>query len=129
MLQVELEHLLENHAHRLFFHDQTLQSLLQRLPNTDVVLLLRFVPDIGTIRRRRRYRTWSRISRTIREVPLSTLWRKERCPLQRATPSEARICIMPTNSGAQRTEGWHSGWTPSRPSSTACVSCRRCVEK
>src|SRR6266545_1132841 len=44
VLQIKLEHLLEDDRHWFFFFDnQPLQSLLERARNADVVLLLRLV--------------------------------------------------------------------------------------
>ena len=50
MLQVELKHLFQYHAHRLLFFDhEALQPLLERAPNAYVVLLLGFVPQVGRL--------------------------------------------------------------------------------
>src|SRR5581483_10501251 len=48
VLEIQLQHLLEDHAHGLLLLDhEALQALLERAPNADVVLLLRLVGCSG----------------------------------------------------------------------------------
>src|SRR5262249_12621792 len=48
VLEVELEHLLEDHAHwLLFFDDKPFEPLLQRTTNSDVVVLLGLIQRRG----------------------------------------------------------------------------------